>query len=218
MKRIERHHFETKKTARVFHLKPEGESKAVCFVIHGYRQLPEYFIRKFGVLADEGMEIIAPEGLSRFYIEGYSGRVGASWMTKEDRETDIADYLFYSNSLLEKVQEDRPGLPIHLLGFSQGGATASRWFSSSNFDWNSFTLYASVFPNDFDFDGQAERISAIPCFMFFGDNDQFADEDTIKSKIKWLRSKGVYPELLRYEGGHDIYSDSLKILAKKLNL
>lgn len=218
MKRIEQHHFETKKTARVYHLKPEGEPKAICFVIHGYRQLPEYFIRKFGALADAGVEVIAPEGLSRFYIEGYSGRVGASWMTKEDRETDIADYLYYLNSLLEKVRQEHPNLPFHLLGFSQGGATASRWFASNAFDWKSFTLYASVFPNDFDFENQTERFSSIPCFMLFGDNDQFADEATIKTKIEWLQSKGVYPQLIRYEGGHDIYPNTLKTLTKKLNL
>jgi predicted esterase len=216
MKRVEQQHFETKKTARVYHLKPSGEPKAICFAIHGYRQLPEYFIRTFGALADAGIEVIAPEGLSRFYIEGYNGRVGASWMTKEDRETDIADYLFYLNALLKKVRQNHPGLPIHLLGFSQGGATASRWFSSTDFSWKSFTLYASVFPNDFDFEAQADRFSSIPCFLLFGDKDQFADEITIMTKTEWLQAKGVFPELIRFTGGHDIYPDTLKFLANKM--
>ena len=36
---------------------------------------------------------MAPEGLSRFYLEGFSGKVGATWMTREDRLNDIDNYL-----------------------------------------------------------------------------------------------------------------------------
>ena len=42
-----------------------------------------------------GYTIIAPQGLHKFYLEGTSGRVGASWMTKENREDDIKNYLVY---------------------------------------------------------------------------------------------------------------------------
>jgi len=216
MKGVEQHHFKTQKTARVYHFKPTGKPKAICFAIHGYRQLPSFFIKKFKPFVDRGVEVIAPEGLSRFYIEGYNGRVGATWMTKEDRETDIEDYLTYLNALLDQVKSDNPGIPIHLFGFSQGGATASRWFSSNDFNWASFTLYASVFPNDFDFEGQADRFKNTKFFLLFGDKDQFADEQTIDTKTEWLFSKGMHPELIRFEGGHDIYENVLQNLAIKL--
>mgnify|MGYP005635791035 FL=1 len=67
------------KTARYYLLEPE-KIKSVLLVVHGYRQLAESFIKKFEPLLNEGVMVIAPEGLHRFYIEGYTGDVGASWM------------------------------------------------------------------------------------------------------------------------------------------
>ena len=216
--KIEKEDFVTQRTARVYRLKACTEqTKGIIFAVHGYRQLGYYFLRKFQPLAELGYEVIAPEGLNRFYIEGYSGRVGASWMTKEERETDIKDYLAYLNGLLSQVRNEWPDLPFHLIGFSQGGATASRWLASNDFPWKSFLLYASVFPNDFDFEGQQVRLKTIPSLMAFGDSDQFANEETIQQKMDWLASKGIQPELHRFAGGHDVYKTVLIDIAKKLN-
>ena len=67
---------------------------------------------------------MAPEGLSRFYLDAGAGKVGASWMTKEDRAHEIEDYLSY----LEQVRAAIiPPVPLTILGFSQGVATAARW-------------------------------------------------------------------------------------------
>ena len=115
------------RTARVFCIGPPiASASRVLYALHGYGQLPAYFLRKFEPLAEAGWTVVAPEGLHRFYTEGTSGRVGASWMTREDRATDIGDYLAY----LAQVQERFP-LPSNgravLLGFSQGVATAARW-------------------------------------------------------------------------------------------
>jgi hypothetical protein len=82
------------KTARYFISGEPSESiEQVWFVCHGYAQLANYFIRNFEILNDGKNLIIAPEGLNRFYWKGFSDRVVASWMTKEDREDDIKDYL-----------------------------------------------------------------------------------------------------------------------------
>ena len=64
-------------------------TEKIWFVCHGYGQLAEYFIKNFEVLDAETNYVIAPQGLSKFYLKGFTGRVGASWMTKEDRLTDI---------------------------------------------------------------------------------------------------------------------------------
>lgn len=205
---------EVRKTARYAILKPEGEVKAVLYALHGYRQLVSYFIASFQVLADQGVMVIAPEGLNRFYVEGYSGQVGATWMTKEDREDDIQDYLAYLDQLHADVFSKWSHLPFHLLGFSQGGATASRWLSHSEANFESFTLYASVFPNDFDFPAMKSRLDGMALTICFGDQDRFADEATIAKKMDWLKSYNYAPELLRFEGQHKIYPEVLKQLWK----
>ena len=63
----------------------------IWIVCHGYGQLASFFIRKFQDLDAPNRFIIAPEGFNKFYLNGYSGRVGASWMTKENREDEIEE-------------------------------------------------------------------------------------------------------------------------------
>jgi len=190
-------------------LEPKGETRSILFAMHGYRQLAEHFIRKFEPLRELGVKVIAPEGLHRFYIEGYSGRVGASWMTKEDRESDIKDYVAFLNLLGKEIMVNGPEVPIDLLGFSQGGPTACRWLAESKLDFRSLILHSTVFPNDFDFESQNERLKQIRSVALFGDDDQFAPERTIEEKTAWMASKGVDVELIRFTGKHDIHAESL---------
>ena len=83
--------------------------------------------------------IVAPEALSRFYDGDMQARmhrdakVGASWMTREDRLSEIADYIAYLDAVHESILARLGGarrLPVTVLGFSQGGATAARWVAS----------------------------------------------------------------------------------------
>ncbi|GAB4383629.1 MAG: esterase [Salibacteraceae bacterium] len=214
---LELRNFETRKTARIGILRPDGKPVAALIALHGYRQLVTYFAPKFQVLADRGVLVIAPEALNRFYIEGYSGRVGATWMTREERDAEINDYLKYLHSVFSAFEDELDGLPVHLLGFSQGGATACRWFADSDIHFASLLLYASVFPNDFDFETQASRLSKVPCVMAFGDEDVFAPEHIIQQKLEWVRSKGIEPELLRFKGGHELHDRVLLAMWDKIN-
>ena len=45
-------------------------TKNVIFLLHGYGQQAKYFIRKFQILENAHTCLIAPEGLSRFYLQG----------------------------------------------------------------------------------------------------------------------------------------------------
>jgi hypothetical protein len=76
------------------------------FCIAWLRAIRRVFIQKFKELASENTLIVAPEALSRFYLNGFSGRVGATWMTKEARDTEILDYLNYLNKLLDTLLMD----------------------------------------------------------------------------------------------------------------
>ena len=80
-------------------------------VCHGYRQLARRFIREFQGIAGAERRIVAPEGLSRFYLDeeggphGPEARVGATWMTREDRIAEIDDYVAYLDALAERESE-----------------------------------------------------------------------------------------------------------------
>ena len=122
------HSFSVPRTARWWSAEPveKAERRGTLIVLHGYGQLPEYFIRKFRPLAEAGWHVIAPEGAHRFYLQGTEGRVGASWMTKEARLDDIADQIVFLDALLGQLEEGMASGPRFLLGFSQGVATALR--------------------------------------------------------------------------------------------
>jgi hypothetical protein len=69
---------------------------------------------------------VAPEALSRFYVSQEPGRhcpvsvVGGTWMTREDRENEIRDYVRYLDILHDEVEIE--GVPTTVLAFSQGGS------------------------------------------------------------------------------------------------
>src|SRR4051812_32598822 len=75
----------------------------IWIVFHGYGQLSRYFIRHFEALVNDHTAVIAPQGLSKYYIDSKHDRVGASWMTKEDRETDIKNQFIYLDAVLKDV-------------------------------------------------------------------------------------------------------------------
>ncbi len=109
----------------------EGNGKKLLYVLHGYGQLAKFFIRKFKDLGDQ-YTIIAPEGQHYFYLRGTSGRVGACWMTKENREQDIENYINYLNAVHAEISSEHDWQEVSILGFSQGVAKAFRWLAEGN--------------------------------------------------------------------------------------
>jgi predicted esterase len=208
---IEENKFEVSKTARIYTLHPKRgvAFKANLLALHGYRQLGKYFIQQFNGVEDLGLRVIVPEALNRFYIEGYSGRVGSSWMTKEAREDDIVDQINYLDHVYARY--DLAEKPLIVLGFSQGGPSACRWITGSKYKPQPIhlILHSTVFPNDFDFQTSNAWLKSTKTTVIFGDKDQFADEQTISEKVEWMHGKGLELNLLRFHGGHIIHLPSI---------
>ncbi|MFM7683134.1 MAG: alpha/beta hydrolase [Bacteroidota bacterium] len=179
-------------------------------VLHGYGQLAEFFIRKFNGVPEDYF-IVAPEGMHRFYLNGTSGRVGASWMTKEDRESDIADNLNWLTQLFAELTEQKSFDKTILLGFSQGGATAARWYYSQKVQIDQLILWASVFPPDLK---KPEIKSNSNNYFVIGTDDEYYDVEAQISEIKFYQKIGFTS--LQFEGKHDVEMSIFKrILVKK---
>lgn len=200
-------HFPIQKTARYVHLKNENKRNKSCLIaLHGYGQLATYFARKFENLTGL-MDVVVPEGTNRFYLDGTSGRVGASWMTKEDRLTDITDNLNYLKSLVEhlNVYEE-----IYLLGFSQGGATASRYFAQDS-RMKGLFLWASVFPPDLK-ETDIIRDERLKIF-FLGQQDPYFSPENQKKALALYANLGFETET--FAGEHRIDSQILLSVLQK---
>lgn len=181
------------------------EIQSLWFVIHGYGQLARYFINKFDILKSSGIRVVAPEGLHRFYLKESRGRVGASWMTKEDRLTDIHNYLNYLNAVYDNEMAKCPtNVKITFLGFSQGAATVSRWITDGTTKFNNLILWAGLFPPDLDFSVSREILKDKNIKFVYGTEDPYLNDDRF-AEMELLTSKlAINPEILRFNGGHSI--------------
>jgi predicted esterase len=144
-------HINVTKRARYYQIGEANSSiKKVWMVFHGYAMLSEFFIKKFEILNDGETLIIAPEALNRFYITENFSRVGASWMTKLERENDIVETTNILNHYFKRFQRilGIQTFQLKVLGFSQGSATACRWIFSANNKTNNFIVWAGDIPKD----------------------------------------------------------------------
>jgi predicted esterase len=198
-----------------------NQTRQVWFVLHGYGQLARFFLKKFSALENPHRCVIAPEGLSRFYLEDVrtraaSGntRVGATWMTRENRLLDIGNYIQYLNALYHRVVSSlKEPTHITLLGFSQGAATASRWALSEKIHYDQLILWAGIFPSDMNFSMGQRILSTKEVVVAYGSDDPFLTPERMKEMETLTVQLGIVPRILRYAGAHDIHEPTLLSLA-----
>jgi predicted esterase len=212
------------RTARYYTLGPtHGFPRELWFVCHGYGQLAGRFLRQFAPLDDGTRLIVAPEGLSRFYLDPLpqrrndpSPRVGATWMTREDREAEIADYVEYLERLATEIRHPLRGAAPRLvvLGFSQGTATVSRWLAASDLRVDQLVLWGGAIPPELDLAHWASRLHGAAITLVVGDHDEFATAAAVAAEAERLSAAGVAYTLQRFTGGHAIDAAALLHVAE----
>jgi predicted esterase len=217
---VHEHHIRVARTARYFALGNATDPEQVWFVCHGYSQLASDFIRYFAVLDDGLSYVVAPEALSRFYAADDSGphpaqaRVGATWMTREDRLAEIDDYVGYLDALYDHVFErlDRSGVTVRVLGFSQGAETASRWVDRGKAVADHVIVWGGVIPDDVALDRADTPFGRLKLSMVFGDRDEFASAERV-SRLE-ARVRRLDCRLIRFAGGHQLNKTVLSELSR----
>jgi predicted esterase len=215
-------HLEVTRTARVSTLGGASQAEASCWwVLHGYRQLAPRFLRRFQDIATQERKILAPEALSRFYLapgdRSHDERdpVGASWMTREDRDVEIRDYVGYLDRALEDPRLDgkAQGVMRTVLGFSQGGHTAARWIALSRHRFcDRLILWGVALPPDLP-DAARERFAKLELILVRGDSDALRSREEEEREERILRGWGVEWRELRHPRGHRIDEVLLRRLA-----
>lgn len=191
-----------------------GKETSLWIVFHGYGQLAYFFLRKFASLDTEDHLIVAPEGLNRHYLKGFSGRVGANWMTKHERTMDIANTNNYLNTMLTEIRKELPDLEVvHTLGFSQGAATMSRWICQTNFPLDKVIFWGGAPAHDLDSRLLQQRLKSSMVMAALGDEDPFLSMKNFKEQYSRLTDAGI-PDLrvFHYPGGHELEVSLLKEL------
>ncbi|MBC6366386.1 alpha/beta hydrolase [Algoriphagus sp. AK58] len=194
---------------------PSGKEHELWLVFHGYGQLAEFFIRKFLPFDSEERLIVAPEGTNYNYLKEFQGRVGANWMTKHEREVAISNNHRYLNLLMEQILEKYDPKPkLHLLGFSQGAATSTRWASQWKGQIETLVLWAGGFAHDLSLDLGREKFEHTKLILAFGDQDELIKEEHRKQQEEMVRALGKPLTVLTFTGGHELEA---KLLEKIIN-
>ncbi len=209
---MQQHHLTIPRTARYCTLgELTDKTQEIWFVCHGYGQLAPYFIKKFEPIAAENRLIVAPEALSRFYLEGFSGRVGATWMTREERTTEIDDYVNYLNLLYDNILggKDITHLKINILGFSQGTATACRWVMNRHIKFDRLILWAGYFANGIEDVIAPDLLTDKEVVLVYGTQDEFLKQiDVVKYEAN-IRQAIPQLRVITFEGGHTVEAEAL---------
>jgi predicted esterase len=215
------HHFAVQRTARYFTLGEAGDVVTDLWIAcHGYGQLAAPFLETLSVLAAPGRLIVAPEALSRFYLDRASTasdpppRVGATWMTRADREHEIADHIAYLDALHDRV---RPAAPtrvrLRVLGFSQGVATVGRWVAYGRVRVDELILWAGAFPPELDLAALADRLAASRVVLVVGSRDDLAPWAGADAQLRRFADAGIAARLISFDGGHRLDDATLTALA-----
>ena len=217
------HHIQVRRTARYYTLgEPGSDTRDVWFVCHGYGQLAADFIKELEVIADSTRVIVAPEALSRYYVASEAGfhssesKVVASWMTREDREAEIDDYVAYLDAVYDEVisKVDRKDASVTVLGFSQGGATANRWLTRGRSRADRLIMWGALIATDADLNQAATFFRDVKLTIVHGTRDQFANEKMIEDYQRVLTEKRIPFELVTFNGGHRMDRETLRSLAR----
>lgn len=215
------HHLEVPKTARYFCSgAAEQDARELWVVCHGYAQLASRFLRHFDRIANNGRLIVAPEGLSRFYLDtkgvhGPDARIGATWMTREDRLAEIADHVRYLDLLVDELVRRRgaPFEKVIVLGFSQGVATVSRWLANGVTRADHVVVWGGLMPLDVMTPAHLPLFGGAKLSVVIGESDPLVDPARITAELEKLDAVGIVYHEVRFPGGHEVDGEILYRIA-----
>lgn len=200
---------------------PSPGVRELWIVIHGYGQLAPLFIRHFEPFADGTRWILAPEALSRFYHEMPNAevhanvppeqrRVGASWLTREERDQEIADSVGYLDAVFRMARIHlAPGARLVVLGFSQGVSTACRWLAHSELSPEAEHLICWSGSIPLELNPASHNIAANRATLVVGDRDPWVKPEVLSLQQSRLAALAVEPRLVTFSGGHHMDAGTL---------
>lgn len=135
-------------------------------------------------------------------------------MTKHERETAIQNNHRFLDLVMDELLSQYKERPrIHVLGFSQGAATATRWASRWTGQVDQLVLWAGGFAQDMILEDAREKFLKTKLILVLGDRDDFITPESIEIQEELIENLGKEVKKLAFSGGHEIDIEMLlKIL------
>jgi predicted esterase len=185
---------------------PTAGPSPVLIGFHGYGEGAEAQLERMRRIpgADRWL-LVSIQGLHRFY-QRRADEVVASWMTRQDRETAIADNLAYVAAVLDSVDREYPDAPrLVLSGFSQGVAMMFRAATASVRRVDGVIAVGGDVPPELDTAALLRVHEALVCH---GTRDEWYTAEKFGRDVQRLRDAEVTVRPLEFDGGHE-WSDQV---------
>jgi predicted esterase len=135
-------------------------------------------------------------------------------MTRDARESEIRDYVGYLDAVHARLASSDPTRPVHLLGFSQGAATAFRWAVLGTVRPRRLVLWGGGVPPDLDTDRVGERLRPVEIVLVNGREDPHTTDESVERDVERLAATGLTARAVWFEGGHRLDQAVLHDLAE----
>jgi predicted esterase len=214
---VNEHRLFTKRRARYYTIGGGGQRlDEAWIVLHGLGQLASVFLTYFESIATPERLIVAPEALNRYYImPSPSGRtadakVGTTWMTRMDRENEIADYVDFLDAVY--METAVKAARVTALGFSQGVATATRWVTMGTSRVDRLIAWAGQLPPEVEATLLTRLSGGVT--LVAGTEDEYATWIAEGDHAGRLEAAGIKPEIVTFDGGHRMDRQALENLVQ----
>ncbi len=182
---------------------------------HGYGETAEDHLDALLELPGLGhWHIAAIQGLHPFY-RSRSGDLGASWMTRQDRELAIADNIRYVGDALAQIKGQLEVTEtLAFFGFSQGTAMAYRAAAGSGHPSRGLVALGGDAPAEI-FKGGLDGFPRV--LIGRGKEDEWYEESKMQRDLDLLTGAGVDARTCVYEGGHEFTAEFCQVAGRFLN-
>ncbi len=217
---IRTEHLEVRRTALLASLGPEpGPAiRELWYLLHGQAMRAAQILEMARTLDDGSRLLVAPEALNRHYVGPAVARdapIGATWMTRAEREADIHDNIAYLESVHAHLRRQFGGItpPVTVLGFSQGGAAAVRWAAHGGIRPARLIIWESSLPPEVDYAALTARQPGMRLTYVCGTRDKFITPKVLEAQHALLQQANVAFDEVSFDGGHRLDDETLRAVA-----
>lgn len=190
-----------------------AKTKYFWFLLHGSKMRCEQMLFKFSSFDPETHFVVAPEGLSRFYLNGFGGEVVSSWMTSRDRLLEIEDMSNYLSLLYQKFTAQLPVKTKKVIfGFSQGGTMMFRWLHQNLIEHDHLLAYSCWLPEDINLKESKSNLYSNLIHYTYGRQDQYLTQERMQALKDIVTSNDLFFQFSPYEGDHRVSRKQLELL------
>lgn len=209
------HTLRVRRTARIEVAGDPRAARQLWILVHGYAQTASEMLAACAALAATDRLLVAPEALSRFYRRGSTGPIGASWMTREARESEIVDYVEYLDSVARWcVDELGCAAQPNALGFSQGAAPVWRWAALGETRLARLVAFGGGIPPDVDVARARAKLAGTQLEFVRGRGDTYHTAEWVERDCARVAAAGLQCAAREFDGSHELATDELAALAR----